>query len=361
MSTTLETTAAESRAGAALDEINLQPGARHNGIRPPASRFENLHFLWIVLVAFAVLYALPWCLIRVPSTERWAGSIYGPVMDFGYDTAGQNADVLLVGDSSLIMGVDPSKVSRRLRLKVISLPNTIGSLRIDGEIVLQRYLKANRPPRLIVMYLNPWNLDYTHQYDGLSFYEGEEMMLRHGTAGEVAKFFMKYPAATLEFPFRFYMANPQNAWDTFRNHRQPGQTAYATGGHYNALYMFTPIVGSCTLPESKVKVVPMDSAKEFLAEYNRGGTRAAVYLAPLPGCKNSEQLTARSFAEIGSPSPRVLKPGDFLADPFYAHIQPDGVQDSTNLLTDFLTSALSTQALHAEQDMTVGKDVSQLQ
>jgi hypothetical protein len=341
MSTTYETAPPEVEAESAAAEINLQPGGRYDGVRALASRFENLRFLWVVLALFGVFYLLPWCLIRLPGTERWVGSIYGAVMDYGYDTAGQNADVLLVGDSSLIMGVDPSLVSRKLGLKVIALPNTIGSLRIDGEIVLQRYLKANRPPKLIVMVLNPWNLDYSHMDDGLSFYEGEEMMLRHGTAREVAGFFRKYPAATLEFPFRFYLANPQNAWYTFRNHRHPGEAVHATGGHYDALYMFQPIAGPCTLPESKTKEIPMDSAKEFLAEYNRGPSRAVVYLAPLPDCENSDLLTKRSFAEIGAPPPKVLAANDFLADPFYAHIQPDGVAASTNLLADFVADALA--------------------
>jgi hypothetical protein len=340
MPTIYETTVTEHRVGTVADEINLRPGDRYDSVAPPASRFQNLHFLRTVAIAFGVLYLLPWCLIRVPSMERWVGSIYGAVMDYGYDTAGQNADVLLVGDSSLIMGVDPSVVSRELGLKVISLPNTIGSLRIDGEIELQRYLKANRPPRLIVMYLNPWNLNYTHADDGLSFYEGEEMMLRHGSAREVAGFFLRYPAATLEFPFRFYMANPKNAWYTFRKHLRPGETAYATGGHYNALYMFTPIEGACVLPEAKTKAVPMDSGKEFLAEYNRGETQAAVYLAPLPDCRNSNRIATRSFAAIGAPPPQVLKANDFLADPFYGHIQPQGVADSTNLLVSFIKDKL---------------------
>jgi hypothetical protein len=343
MSTTYEATVAERVPKAAPGEINLQPGDRYDGVRIPSTKPRNLMFLATVLAVFAVLYLLPWGLIRLRSSENWIGSIYGPVMDYGFDTAGQNADVLLVGDSSLIMGVDPSLVSRELGLKVISLPNTIGSLRIVGEMVLQRYLKANRPPKLIVMYLNPWNLDYSHQDDGLSFYEGEEMMLRHGTAAEVMAFFRRYPAATLEFPFRFYMANPKNAWYTYRRHLRPGATAYATGGHDNALYMFGPITGNCTLPASKVQAVPLDSAKEFLEKYNRGSTRATVYLAPVPDCSNASLLANRSFAEIQAPAPRILKANDFLADPFYGHIQPEGVSDSTNLLVDYIRKILDSR------------------
>jgi hypothetical protein len=308
------------------------------------SASQSRSFLKVVLGLLLALYLLPWFLIRTPHMEDWAGSIYGAVMDYGYDTAGLNADVLLVGDSSLIMGVDPGMVSRALGLKVISLPNTIGSLRTNGEIVLNRYLKANRPPRLIVMYLNPWNLDYSHSDDGLSFYEGEEMMLRHGTAAEVFQFFLKHPTATLEFPYRFYLANPKNAWETFIHHRHPGLITHQTGGHYNALYMFGLLTGPCTLPSSKLDKIPMDSAREFLAEYNTPRTRAVVYLAPLPDCTNADVVTQRSYAAIGTVPPKVLPASDFLHDPFYAHVQPGGVADSTRVFTAFLRIALASQS-----------------
>ena len=305
------------------------------------ARARSLPYLGRIVCVFAILYVIPWCLIRLPNLERWLPSVYGPTLDFAYQTAGENADVLLVGDSSLILGIDPSQMSRQLHLKVISLPNTIGSLRTDGEMSLQRYLKTNKPPKLIVLYVNAWNLDYSHIDDGISFYEGEEMMLRHGDASHLAWFARHHPFAILKFPFTFYVANVDYTIATWKDHKHPIEDTRATGGHYDALYTISPYELPCSLPQIKTREIPLDSAKEFLAEYTTQATKTLVFAAPIPNCGGAKLLTDRSYAEIGAAPPIVMKANDFKGDPFYAHPEPSGVAEATNNLTNAVRDALA--------------------
>jgi hypothetical protein len=305
------------------------------------ARARSLPYLGIVVAAFLVLYFLPWCLIRLPQLEAWLPSVYGPTLDFAYRTAGMDADVLLVGDSSLILGIDPSQMSRQLHMKVIALPNTIGSLRTDGEMSLQRYLQSNKPPKLIVLYVNPWNLDYSHIDDGISFYEGEEMMLRHGSLKDIAHFARHHPFGIFKFPFTFYVANLEYSLVAWKDHKHPIEDTRKTGGHYDALYKITPYEEPCTLPKLKTREIPMDSAREFIAEYTKPGTKTLVFNAPVPGCEGADLLTGRSYASIGAAPPIVMSPRDFKGDPFYAHPEPSGVPEATDHLTDAVRKALA--------------------
>ena len=90
MSTTYQTIPAEPKAEGSSGQINLQPGERYDGAPASASPPQNLHFLWTTLAVFLMLYLLPWFLIRASGTERSMGSIYGALMNYGYDTARGN-------------------------------------------------------------------------------------------------------------------------------------------------------------------------------------------------------------------------------------------------------------------------------
>jgi hypothetical protein len=308
-----------------------------------------IRYLLGVLVPALIIYLLPWFLLRIPSFERWGGSGYGPVMDYAYQTNGQNADIVLFGDSSEVLGIDPSKLSQELGVKVVALPNTIGSLRLTGEMAMQHYLAHNRPPKLIVLYVAPWNLNYSHEESKFLLFEGEEMLFRHGTFSEIFAFFKTHPSDTLLFPFRLYEVNPRVAMTVFLQHRHPSETAAATRGHYDPLYMVPPFDKPCELPEAMVKRVDFDSTKSFVARYSTPATKVMVYNAPIPGCSNSLILQNRSYDAVGAAPPRTIDPKKFKEDEYYVHLEPTGVDQATGYLRDAILSRFNIRSLSASQ------------
>ena len=90
----------------------------------------------------------------MPGYERWSGSTWAPTLDYAFQTAGQNADVVIYGDSTALYGVDPLQMEKDLGLKVINLPNTMGSLPVVDDLSLKQYLAQNRPPKMIVFYMS---------------------------------------------------------------------------------------------------------------------------------------------------------------------------------------------------------------
>src|ERR1700753_1737258 len=125
-----------------------------------AASDEFRHYLvWLAALPLLV-YLIGFVLVRIPSYERWGGSSWGPILDYAFQAKGENADVVIFGDSSALFAVNPMQMSKQLGLKVINLPNTIGGLPVVGDMALGRYLAGSRPPKLIVFYFTAWDLDY---------------------------------------------------------------------------------------------------------------------------------------------------------------------------------------------------------
>ncbi len=123
------------------------------------------------------------------------------LLDYSYEAKPSNADIVIFGDSSAFLGIDPKQIDSELGTHTVVLPNTVGSLQVTGDLALRHYLALNRPPRAIVFYFTPWNLDFRHSSPPEFLFEGEEMLLRNGNLKEIASFAFHHPQAFLEFPY----------------------------------------------------------------------------------------------------------------------------------------------------------------
>src|ERR1700761_2883798 len=143
-----------------------------------------VRFLAWLLLPPLIVYLAGFALVCLPAYEQWSGSKWAPTLEYAFQTAGQNADVVIYGDSTALYGVDPLQMEKDLGLKVINLPNTMGSLPVVDDLSLKQYLAHNRPPKIIVFYMSSWNLNYMHPW-GPRLFEGEEMLLRHGSWSQI--------------------------------------------------------------------------------------------------------------------------------------------------------------------------------
>ena len=147
------------------------------------------------------------------------------------------------------------------------------------DLGLRRYLAHNKPPRLIVIYLPPWHLDTAH-LNSLVTYDGDEMLLRHGTFDEITGFYRHHVREYLEFPFTFYRVNSLTGFWNLRL-PDPELTDLArTQGHRDLPKGIPAIRGQCTLPADYVNGhLPVGTARELVDEFNTGQTPRD----PLPG------------------------------------------------------------------------------
>ena len=304
----------------------------------PAASTLARRYLRTCLLLCALLYCLPFALLRTPSFERWVGSPFGPALDYGYTLQHQNADILLFGDSSAAVGLDPLQLSRALNLTVINLPNTGASLQVVGDQVLRRYLQHNRAPRLIVFYFVPWNLDYAHQPRGPIVYEGEEVLFRHGSRQDVVAYVRHHPADVFRFPLLFYSINPIAAARAVWHHRHPVQAVAASHGYADPMAHYPSLAEPCTLPPTVLSDPSHQTIEDLLRTYTTPQTRTLLYLAPIPACTNASALTSRFYPVLHAAASRTLPVVDFKSDVTYAHVRPNAVSEVTAALLKTLNS-----------------------
>lgn len=323
----------QRRQSLAWEEVAASP--------QPIAQGETLsyeRYLWRVLLIPALLYPIAFLLVCMPSYEHWATSQWGPMLEYPFDTHA-NADVVLFGDSSAFLGIDPRIVDAQLGIKSVVLPDTVGSIPVTGDRPLAAYLAHNRRPRLIVFYFSAWNLDFAHTATGRLF-EGEEMMFRHMDAREISVFGLQHPFEMIEFPFRLYSTFGPKMVSSVWHHVDREKITAEALGHADYTEPFPPLNGSCQIPANYLANIGSDSVRELVRRYTTPGTRVMVYLAPIPSCSNSAKVLARSFVGVGAVPPKPLPAASFAGDPYYAHVLPDSVRASSILFANALKNHL---------------------
>lgn len=293
-------------------------------------------FFWLFLIP-AILYLSAIPLVRMPSYERWGLSHWGPMLDFPWHTQGLNADVVIFGDSSAFLGVDPRLVDSQLSIKSVVLPNTVGSLPVDGDQALEYYLAHNTRPRLVVLYFTAWDLDYAASKD-TRFYEGEEMLLRHDTPAQIARFAIAHPLELPAFPLRNYSTvGPTILKTLLRGDDREARTAAALG-HVDDTEDYPPTSPDCQLPARFLDADKATSVQALAQKYRARGYQVAVYLAPMPACWNAAHFANQTYNGLAIAPPAFLPPTSFKQDGFYAHMMPESVAASSRLFANAIAS-----------------------
>lgn len=306
---------------------------------PPAFSLRQfaLSLGWLLLIP-ALVYVLTFPIVMIPALgfSRLGVSKFGQVLDYGFNVHDVNADVVIFGDSSGFIGIDPRVVDAELGVKTVVIPNTVGSLPVLGVMPLQRYLAHNRPPRLIVFYFTRWNLDYDDPRRHEALFEGEEVLLRHGSWREIAGFARRKPTELLTFPFKLYSTLGWNNISYALHHRGGAGSTDAQLGHMDFAFAYPPMAAPCNLVAVGLTGTADGSVRALVDRYSSPGTQVRVYLAPIPDCSNSSLALRHSFKDLGAVQPTLLPPSWFVGDNADAHIRPQAVAANSRLFAKSL-------------------------
>ena len=295
-------------------------------------------YLFALLLIPVLLWPTAFWVVTRPGYEHWSTSKWGPALEYAFDAHPRPADVVIFGDSSAFLGIDPRLIQAQLGLRSLVLPATVGSLPVVGDAPLRVYLAHNSPPKLIVFYFTVWDLDFDRTAK-IGLFEGEEMLLRHGSRQQIMAFARHHPSEFFKFPFRFYSSfTPSKLLESLRQTNRMHSTEAALG-HEDYVETRPPLDPTCEIPAEYLAQTSADSVEALVRRYTPQ-TRVLVYLAPLPGCTNAAAVGGRAFPPLGAAPPTVL-PSDFFAtDPYYAHIRPDHVARNTALFSGVLRAYL---------------------
>jgi len=294
----------------------------------------------LVLPCLAVLLGLPF-VVRTGWFAKGANFTWVPTRDYPYEVSGMDADVVVFGDSSALAGIDPRLLQKQLGVSAVNLSPILRSLSMMRDKPLAAYLRHNKAPRLIVVYVAPWN---TGTAPDEASTDGLIVMLRHGTMGDVLHWLVKHPVQMLNA--EIFLADLTLGRIGHPSHASAHDAAWQARG-------FLPYPGNlphlgrdCAINPSYS--VPPDAGswpQTIMDRYQNSQTRVVLYLAPLPDCTGTSRFVDLQSRLRPQAINRVqlLSPDLFLDDNLYAHPEERNVPVTTQMLSDALRPLLAAQ------------------
>jgi hypothetical protein len=216
---------------------------------------------------------------------RHSGYYYDYLVERRFELAGDPADVLIVGDSSALLGAIPRVIENELTdLKVFNaaLFGWSGSQSIRE--LLDRYIARNRHTRLVILHISMMNPLFERDPEFIGRYERMFPVLRYGSLGDIVDLFVsdrryfsiaaghliKYVQIAHPFSTEFYREQTES-WA-----KEKGWIANRAG----------PLPDDCKL-DSKKDVPDTDYIDGLRKNLRSRGVRLAVYVSPMVACDTS--------------------------------------------------------------------------
>ena len=157
--------------GGIVGTLNSGPSATETAPTSPADS-RRLAFYLLPLILSPILFFVAAYLI-VPS--KWlalrSGNTYLANLGYGATLYGVDCQVVVSGDSSAMVGVDPGVIRRRTGLNTCNIAEFEGMTILNGTMVVDRYLAQNARPRFLVFLYTPEDFDPQSQRREVGMYE----------------------------------------------------------------------------------------------------------------------------------------------------------------------------------------------
>ena len=278
-----------------------------------------------LLVSCAVL---SYTIVRFVSED--GTNSFNSLIRYKFSVKGQQNDVVLIGDSSLLMGVMPTELEKRYGIKAINLGvvGYCGPLVFD--LLLDTYLKNNSRPKLIVFYLaasTPYFFD-DRRYEKTYAY------------GRHASFFSLVENMNQVGILDLMNAARKILFDKLCTLPDSGQKSEIIMKLSDAKG-FSANGSSVPLPQTKEtdswnsKKLSLDYLKKIKQRYTTKDTRVVVYLAPMPETEISYQYFLKRYRGVVDNQPHQL-PNDYFADA--SHLNQYGALCNSEIIGRFIKS-----------------------
>jgi hypothetical protein len=296
------------------------------------------HARYMLATIFVPLAFLLLCFL-FPMTSYYvkvSGYFWDPIVEQRFQLAGEKADVVFVGDSSLVHGIRPLEVEKVSGLIGENLGVPADILAFAPFLALDHYLANNAAPHIIVLSITPWAAAYPLGNNsckaGFPWYSSAVMILRHGGIRDFVDFFLKCPDKLLHFPI--VVAKQISSFDT-------GATGYTnTMNFMNSEAGYVPFDRGNPQPFRETACegyLPSSSfasfVRDFKQRYGTARTKALFYLnpAPAPACDLNE--LKKTYGAISDNVPYGLDNSYFID---MRHIGDRGALVNSRIVGEFL-------------------------
>jgi hypothetical protein len=143
----------------------------------PARRGLRLYVAVLLATPFVLIVATVFWMSRPVYLEH-AQYAYLADMGYGMQLRHADCDVLVYGDSTALIGVEPRVIEQMTGLKTCNIAEVAGVQVTNGLMVLDTYLEHNRRPRYVVFEYAPENFNDPANWTEVSTFEGEVFRLQ---------------------------------------------------------------------------------------------------------------------------------------------------------------------------------------
>jgi hypothetical protein len=257
--------------------------------------------------------------------------------EYRFTGAARDCDVVIFGDSSGMIGVDPAVVEARTGWKTCNLAVPYMVTAVAGTALLDDYLASNRPPRFIVFHLSGTHLRAPEMDELSGVVDAWLTADEHFTPVQMLRLFLRHPADSVYFA--------SELWQQFLSAnklRRPdwtGETYARDMAQQEKDHGWLPQRGTAWEVVCGWQApTPQFDRRYFdtlIARYSKastqGGTQVVIWANPSRACDvHSEEYRAGARA-IGIAPPPVYPNGQF-ADAF--HLNTVGAARNSEALAD---------------------------
>jgi hypothetical protein len=258
-----------------------------------------------------------------------------------FQTEKIDADILFVGDSTALFGIIPSVVERETGLKAYNLGLTINAFIYGEPFLLRRYLQMNKPPKYIVLQINPWTTPSQTVSEDDRVYEQGFVTMRYGSLQDIAAFLRQRPRELFCFPI--HTLNTVGQFITGGAHDLPQYREMRSQLAINAGFLHMNLFGSHvdTVPYDCTADTPAGAPDKtyissFYRRYSSPQTKVLVLISPLPDCQKRLPYFQKAYAGVVDRPPVALPVNCFAPRPTSLHLRTSGAVQNSLLISQFI-------------------------
>ena len=307
-----------------------------NTAPPQALHFRG--YLALVLLLPIVVFLLTFPLAASPAflhisrRSLWHATHYRFVQP-----AQQNCDVVIAGDSSGMIGVDPHVIQARTGWTTCNLGLPYVGTALAGTRVLDDYLAHNRPPRFIVFHLSNNHLRRPELDEDNGIVDGWLMVDEHFPFGEKLRIFASHPLDSLRFVSavwkEFLATTPllRPDWSGAAEREDMARQRAERG--------WLPQAGTaaevvCVWQDRDIHA-DRGYLDMLIERYSHGATRAIIWANPARDCDQHLADYRHNAQQLGL-QPTPIYNRALFADAF--HLNNDGAARNADALATYLLS-----------------------
>lgn len=239
--------------------------------------FYLLPFLIFPLILFGLALAIVpthWFAMR-------SGNAYLANLGYGLTLTNTSCQVLITGDSTALVGVDPAVITKATGLTACNIAEFEGMTLVTGNAVLDHFLAHNPRPLYIVFMYCPEYLTVKKNWEDVSAFEAISYRLEHERTLDTVKVLALHPGETFKWAEQGLRFTAQR----LRSRPLPPEAArlrVPTGGQL-------PMTTEKALTTCNAKPVNILIDRDWMAglrsRYAVSGTSVLIDATPVPTCE----------------------------------------------------------------------------